>query len=274
MTPNTKLDNNGWVAGFVAQIDSYNVVLEKVLLFPSNELLSGQGGPYTWGSLLTNQFAVPYQAMLTAGTDSSSNGIVNIPNAVQYLYQEDPNSDAYLSPWFQFALTGTPWVQPNPNWPPNSKYLAAKVWNPLREIEESGETTITNDYFSWDSTNKAYWITFHIHTDSLNVGDKVHPYFFANGFIIDTDTRVSLWGPNFPAGGYTVTATNGVNDVIKVDIPANPLVTIASGSGNNYGQLDFIYFVNQTSWSSKFKAPTQFDPDNLDPPKEALLAAK
>ncbi|RCS25847.1 hypothetical protein DUT91_03555 [Phyllobacterium salinisoli] len=253
LNPNNHLDDTGLVAGLSAQIDpDSNIVQAKTLLFP----VSGLNNPRTWSDLQGNGLNVPYQIMKPTN---------DAANAVQYLYQENPASDAYLSPWTSFSLTGAPWVQPDPERITNTSYLPPILWDPDTGMEVTQSEVITNDYFWWDTAEKAYGLIFQIHTGPLAPGDKIYPYIYANGFTINTDQRISYYTC---FGEYVVTDSDITNKVITVTIPADPLVNIAAGADNQYGQIDVIYFVNQKEWSPKFMAPTQFDPGDLDPPSQ------
>ncbi|WP_147272151.1 hypothetical protein [Phyllobacterium salinisoli] len=258
--PQPTANDTAWVAGWTAQIDPRsNIVLEKTLLFPA----SGQNNPYSWGALQSNGLSVPYQIM------DSNDGLRNV---VQYLYQEDAASDAIISTWFPFAASGTAWAQPDPYRVVNRNYQPPVIWNPNTEQEEPNPTIINNTYFWWDKKNQMYWLIFHIHTDHLAPGDKIHPYIYCNGFKYSTDQRVSFYAD---LGEYTVTADkNGINEIIAAMIPENSLITAAYGSDNQYGQIDVAYFANQIDWSPKFSCATQFDPEDLDPPEETSPAAR
>ncbi|RCS25846.1 hypothetical protein DUT91_03550 [Phyllobacterium salinisoli] len=259
ISPKPAAKNSAAVAGWTAQIDQHGAVLEKTLLFP----VGGQNNRYTWGALQRNGLNVPYQDMnLTDG----------LTNVVQYLYQDGSQNSATVSKWFSYGAEGLIWAQPDPHRVINPKYPPPVVWNPNRNREENGSYTITNDYFWWNERHKTYWLTFRIHTDTLNAGDILYLFIYSNGFIVDTTERISYYTR---LSQHTVTTdASGANEIVAVMIPANPLVTIASGIGNNYGQLDLVYFVNQIDWSTKFQAPTQFDPDNLEPPKEAFAGSQ
>ncbi|RCS25848.1 hypothetical protein DUT91_03560 [Phyllobacterium salinisoli] len=270
----------GLVAGWTAQIDRYGIPLEKTLLFPLNHLSGSLGPPPVyWPDLYTRGIDVPYQVM---NSDSSSyDAIVQNEktqasagqNVVQYLYQDGVESPATVSTWFPYEATGVAWAQPDPNKLENPSYLIPILWNPNTKQEEDKPTVITNDYFWWDETHKAYWLIFKIHTDALNQNDKVFPYLYANGFVSDTDQRVSY---SHNIGEHIVTKDiNGNNSEITLMIPSTPLVNIAKGSGNNYGSLEIDYLVNEFYWSHVFSAPTDFDPDDLEPPsREASSTAK
>jgi hypothetical protein len=254
VVPNSIAEELGYVAAWTAQIDEHNNVVAKDLLFPVYTPPDFvKPPPEYWVDLYTRGIDVPYQNMKSDDSTPSYR-----PNVVQYLYQERWEYDASPSGWFRYDAAGVAWVQPDPNRAVNSDYPRPLLWNPItnREMTQEQVGVITNEILSSDG--KEYWLIFKIHPDTLNAGDLIYPWIYANGYEYATSVKKSYYTN---VGEYLVeTDDDGQKLPITVMIPAGPLTAVAEGSGGRRGSLTITYQVNQREWSLPFRANTQFMP--------------